>query len=380
MKILNRRKWLPGLILLLGCTLTALMIAFGEEDEMMVAAINPMCVEIIMVKRVNYQIRVPAWGFIEPKETIDIRAEIPGKIRTVPDRIFKGAHVKKGDLLFAIDDRNSKNSHALAAAAKDMALQALEIEKGRQTIARAEWRLLEESKWQGGKNKSLALRQPQLKEREAAVQIAAAKERQAVLDLERTRIHSPCNGVILSENLARGMMLDKGDIGVKIACTDCYYITALFPAEYSIDPGSDSVEITTGSDRYEGNIQTVFSQIHPQTRQKQALVQLKGSQVSIGEYTRLLLPGPSFKNVVLLPEKVIRPGNTVWVLDKDQKLDVRTITILARDMENMVIGRGVTVHDKIIITHIANPLKGMKLSELPHTGQEHSTTPGDPEQ
>ena len=190
------------------------------------------------------------------------------------------------------------------------------------------------------KNNSLALRKPQFKEREAAVQIAAAKEGQARLDLERTRIHSPCNGIILSEDIAIGRILDNGDTGLTIACTDNYQINALFSAGYSIVPESDRVKITTRSEKYEGIIKSVFSHIHPQTRQRQVLVQFKGRQVTIGEYAKLLLPGPFFKKAMLLPEKALRPGKTVWVLDKDNKLDVRTVTILARDMENLVIGSG----------------------------------------
>ena len=381
MKILNIRMLLPALVLLIGCTLTTLMVAFEEEELMMAASIPPMSVETIYARLQDYQIQIPAWGFIQPEEIINIRVEVPGKIKVVPDYIFNGAHVKKGDLLFTIDDQNYKNSLARAAAAKDMELQALEIEKGRQAIAKAEWNLLEKSSRQGGKNNSLALRKPQFKEREAAVQIAAAKEGQARLDLERTRIHSPCNGIILSEDIAIGRILDNGDTGLTIACTDNYQINALFSAGYSIVPESDRVKITTHSEKYEGNIKSVFSHIHPQTRQRQVLVQFKGRQVTIGEYAKLLLPGPFFKKAMLLPEKALRPGKTVWVLDKDNKLDVRTVTILARDMENLVIGSGITLYDRIIITHIASPLKGMILSELSDkvAKHQHSIRPGAPE-
>lgn len=357
-------KWLPGLIVLVGCLLTALMVALGEEDEMIITPVTPMSVETLAAKKTDYRIQVPAWGFIEPREIIDIRSEISGKITDVPESIFTGAAVNQGDRLFQIDDRSYRNVLKEAIAAKNLAEQAFEIEKGRQTIAQKEWALLEKSEWQGHKNKSLALRIPQLKERKAAVQIAAAKEAQAALNVERTRVSAPCNGVILSENLAEGKILDTGDIGMKIGCTECYHITALFSSEYSIDPDSQEVAVNVSSKRHEGRIKAVSPQINPETRQKQVLVEFQGKGLPLGAYVKLSLPGPSFRNAAVLPKETLRPGDTVWILSESNTLEIRKVAVLAQDMQNVVIGEGIAEDDRVILTHIASPLSGMKLSML----------------
>ncbi|MBF0379067.1 MAG: hypothetical protein HQK72_16540 [Desulfamplus sp.] len=365
MKFLKLKNILPWLIVLVGCTVTVLMIAFGEEEPMIISSVRPMAVETISAKKADYRIQVPAWGFIEPRESIDIRAEISGKIKAVPNKIFAGAEVKKhGDTLFVIDDRSYRNKLDEAVAAKKLAQQALEIEKGRQAIAQAEWEMLEKSKWQGNKNKSLALRKPQLSEREAAMQIASVNIAQARLDVERAYINAPCTGVIISENIAEGKILDTGDIAIRVGCTDYYHITAMFPPEYSIDPDYQKVIVNIGSVRYEGVIKAMIPQINSEIRHKQVLVEFKGNEVILGSYAMMVLPGFHFKNALVLPKKVLRSGNTVWILTGNNTLDIRTVKILAKDTDNAVIGEGITESDRVILTHIASPLSGMNLSML----------------
>ncbi len=380
MKNLKFKKWLPGLIMLIGCIMISLMVVFGEEDEMIVTSVKPMSVETISIQKTDYQIQVRAWGFVEPRESIDIRVEIPGKISTVPKNIFAGAMVMQGDILFTIDDRNYRNAMAEAIAAKNLAQQSLEIEKGRQAIAKTEWALLEKSKWQGHKNKSLALRKPQLKEREAAVQIAFAKEEQARFDVERAEVNAPCRGVILSEHIAVGKILDTGDIGLNIGCTECYHITALFPAEYSIDPDSRKVIVRIGSNRYEGVVKAVLPQINSETRHKQVLVEFQGEGVTLGAYAMTILPGPHFKNVSVLPKTALRSGNTIWLLSKNNTLELRAVTVLAQDMENVVVGKGLTETDRVILTHISSPLSGMNLSMLSQQPKKYQNIKSDGEE
>jgi len=355
-------NWLPVLIVLAGCITIVLPVVLGGEDPLPEIVTRPLSVETARFHKTDYQVRVPAWGFVEPRETIDIQAEISGKITDVPDNIFPGAAVKRGMLLFAIDERNYINALAEATAATKQARQALEIEKGRQIIARTEWKLLNSSKFREQKNKALALRRPQLEEREAAVQIAVARQTQAALDVERTRVTAPCEGVILTENLARGRVLDTGDVALQIACTECYQIMALFSPEYLLDPAGRAVTIDIGPNRYDGIVKSVLPQISLETRRKQALVEFGGKHITLGAYALLTLSGLSFNNVVLLPKEAVRPGNTVWILNESNKLEIRPVTIRAQDMLNAVVGKGLTGRDRVILSHIASPLQGMELT------------------
>lgn len=54
--------------------------------------------------------------------------------------------MKQDALLFSIDERDYRNTLREATSAKKLARQTLEIEKGQQVIAKAEWKLLKNSK------------------------------------------------------------------------------------------------------------------------------------------------------------------------------------------------------------------------------------------
>lgn len=381
MKRLRKRMWHIVLIAIIGCATTVLLVVHGEEKPLPKIHKQTLSVQTIRVQKTDYRIRVPAWGFVEPRETIDIRPEISGQIIHVPADILKGAAVEQGELLFSIDEREYRNTLAEAVAANELARQALEIEKGRQIIAKSEWKLLENSKWQGHQNKALALREPHLKAREAAVQMAAARQAQAALDVERTRITAPCEGVILAEHVAKGLVLDTdiAYVAVQIACTDCYRIMALFSPAYSIDPGECTVAVEIGPNRYEGVVRAVLPRINSETRQKQALVEFEGERVFLGAYASVTLPGPFFKNTIVLPIEALRPGSTVWVLNEGT-LEIRKVTVVAQDMVNVVIDEGLTGSDHVILSHIASPLKGMALRKLTPTTEGTQNNAGDEEQ
>ncbi len=364
MKRSKKGAWHAVLIVLAGCAATALLMAREERTPLVAAGIQALSVETLRVRPSDYQVRVAAWGFVAPRETIDIRPEVPGRVVEVPDHIFSGAPVVQGELLFAIDARDYRNTLAEAVAATEQARQALAIEKGRQTIARTEWQWLVDSGWPEDRDNALVLRAPQHKAQQAAVRMASARQARAALDVERTRIAAPCRGVILTEDLARGQVLEKGTMVARLACTDGYRILALFSPEYLLDPGSGAA-VEIGSKRYQGVVKAVLPGIDLETRQKQALVELCGVQVPLGAYAKLTLHGPFFRNVTVVPKEALRSGSTVWVFSPDRKLEIRAVTILAQDMDNAVIGEGIAGNEEVILSHIACPLQGMDLRRTP---------------
>ena len=355
------KPWLALLIGMIGCAAAAFLFAREQEDCFPEVLDPPLSVETMLVERTSHQIRVPAWGVVEPCETIEIRAEISGKIAEAPSTVFDGAEVSRGVLLCQIDDRDCRNALKEAIAMNEQARQSLEIEKGRQTIARTEWKLLEGSKFHGVSNKALALREPQLKEAVAAVRMAETRQARAELDIERTRIASPCSGVVLKENIAKGKVLDAGDVVATIACTDRYHILAAYCPEYSVASKNNSVSVSIGPDNYTGTVKSILPRIHPETRQKQALVVFQGQRVVLGAYANLALPGPSFRNAAVLPEEALRADNTVWVFGDKSTLEIRAVEILARDSRSIVVGEGLSEGEEVILSHVSSPLQGMKM-------------------
>ena len=380
MEQIKKRTWLSFLIIMIGCA-TAIFLADQEEEKHFPeTAKKALSVEILTAKTTNYRIQVPAWGFVEPQDTIDIRTEVSGKIVEVPDYIFTGAIIKQGELLFSIDAREYEDILAEATAASEQAQQAFKIEKGLQNIAKTEWELLENSNWQEYQDKSLALREPQLKEREAEIKISRARQAQAALNVERTQIKAPCKGVIIAEYVAEGQVINTDYMAMKIACTDCYHILASYLPEYSLDYKLHKAVIDIGSNIYKGVVKAELSQINEETRHKQVLVEFEGERVILGSYVSLILPGLFFRNVFVIPKEALRAGNTVWIINESNKLEIRNVAVIAQDTLYVIIDEGLKQGDQIILSHIASPLQGMAVHKATHTADNPEKRIGDEEQ
>jgi RND family efflux transporter MFP subunit len=363
MKVIKKELWYVILILVAGCGLTLALVSGEKKNPIPHNTGHTINVKIVTVKKSDYQLMMPTWGFVEPAEIIHIRSELAGKIDSTGKDVFKGAKIQKGKLLFSLDNREYLNVLAEAEAANEQAQQALEMEMGWQNIVKKEMELLDDPELMDNKN-PLMLRQPQLKELKARIKAAEARLALARLNLEKTRILSPCTGIILDESVAIGRFTDPGEIPIRFACTESYHIIANYSSGYSLDSEGSDVTIQVGPNQYIGHIKSLIPQIDGETRQKQALVEFKADNITIGSHAAVTLPGKCHKNVVVLDKAALRTSGTLWVLSKENTLEIRNVMISGEDSRNICVMKGLNEGESVILSHIASPLQGMKLNAV----------------
>ncbi len=105
----------------------------------------------------------------------------------------------------------------------------LALEMGYQRIAEREFKLLGESV--SDQEKNLILRIPQLEKLKAALDHAQSMRAQARLNLERTEIKAPFNGVIDSRMIDIGSKITESTVLAKIVGTDTFWLTLTVPIE-----------------------------------------------------------------------------------------------------------------------------------------------------
>jgi multidrug efflux system membrane fusion protein len=125
-------------------------------------------------------------GRIEAPDTVEIRPRVTGFIEQV--RFREGSEVKKGDVLFVIDQRPYKSALARAEAELAQARAQAVLAKGE--AARAE-KLLETHVLSQEAHDQRIAAQTQA---DAAVQAAEAAAQTARLNMEFTEVRSPING------------------------------------------------------------------------------------------------------------------------------------------------------------------------------------------
>jgi multidrug efflux pump subunit AcrA (membrane-fusion protein) len=78
----------------------------------------------------------------------------------------------------------------------------------------------------------------------------------------------------------------------------------------------------------------------------------------IGTFVDVAIPGTMLKQVYRVERHMLKPGNVIWIIDKEQRIRSRIVGVSYADSEYAYIDSGLNPGDRICITPIENPLPG----------------------
>ena len=88
----------------------------------------------------------------------------------------------------------------------------------------------------------------------------------------------------------------------------------------------------------------------------------------LGSYVQVSIQSDPLENVFVLGREVLRDGDKIWVVTKDDTLEVRTAQILWRTPEQIIVGDGLKKDDRVIASKLQAPVDGMKVKVLSEQG------------
>ena len=330
------------------------------------------------------QVVVPAMGTVVPAVEVDLKSRVAGEVIWIHPEFVEGGIVKKDQTLVKIDPAEYELALIRTKAVLQSAMLALRTEEGRQEIARSEWAILGLEENSTELDRELALRQPQLAANRANLEAARAEIKQAELNLERTVIKAPFNAIIRSANVDAGAQATSQGILANLVGSDRFYIEALIPLDrikwiHIPDNKGDagaSAKIVSGSGRtLEGRIYKLLGEIESNGRLARLLIEIKDPldlarkngdrhPLLLNDYVSVEIEGRSVQNVFVIERQHIKDGNMVYIVDKDDRLQVRTVDIVWSSA-NHVLARGLEEGEKLIISDLPAPVEGMKVSVAP---------------
>jgi len=219
----------------------------------------------------------------------------------------------------------------------------------------------------------------------ATKDVADVALKEAELDLERTTVRAPFNAVIKTRHVDLGSQVSAGAPLATLAGTDKYWIQALLPLsqlKWVRIPGVNSKTGSTVRVFHEsawgngvqrtGTVERLMTDLEPQGRMARLLVTVddplglkaapeKRHPFILGSYVRVEIVGCKLTGIVRLPRTSLREGNQVWVIGKDEKLEVRDVTIAWSDKEDVYLSHGVKAGDRLITSDLGAPVPGMAL-------------------
>jgi hypothetical protein len=84
-------------------------------------------------------------------------------------------------------------------------------------------------------------------------------------------------------------------------------------------------------------------------------------ELHIGTFVNAVISGKVLNNLVVIPRGAIYGANSLYLVDKDNKLQITTINILRTDSKNAYTLDDFPDDNRIVVTKLLSPLQGMKL-------------------
>ena len=368
-------------ILLVGVALMVLI--FKTEPTATrrdVARETAMLVEVTPAQGGSFHPSIEVMGRVVPAREVTLRPRVGGRVIETREAFEPGGRVGEGDVLLRLDPADYDAVLRQRRSELDQARADLELEQGRQAVARQDFELLGEDLDQG--NRALVLRQPQLKQARARVEAAEAALRRARLDLERTRLTAPFDAQILSREVTLGSQINAGDGLARLVATDRYWVEASVPlsrlrwlrfAEGDTEgaPVTLRQDAVWGEDRYrQGRLRRLVGELDEAARLARVLITVDDPlalaapagtpPLMLGGFVSALIQGRELEQVVRLERGLVRRGDTVWVM-ADGALDIRSVTVLLRDGEYAYIADGLAHGDQVVRTDLATVVDGAPL-------------------
>lgn len=437
---------LPFICLLSGFAAMAGLISMREKPAQVERQEKQVLVDVASVEACEDGFSIRVDGEVTPYREINLAAQVGGRISQKSDTAFAGNYVREGDQLFEIDRRDYElEVRRLQESVKQAgsSVEELDVEETnvQELVSLAEQQLAlqrsELERFDGLRQKNAASASQYERARQSELQslnslqtlknqLSLMKTRRsrllqekqraitsldlAALNLDRTRIASPINGVVIQDFAEQDdfvqagtrliQLEDRSKVEVRFSLrldqirwlwnsADTAAISAdpsLVASGYTYDLPNTPIEVSVAGDgnhfkwparlaRYDG------AGIDPQTRTVPVIAVVDDpSAVSIqkdqkalplgtpptllrGSFVTVTLPVGKGMSLVTIPANAYRPDSTVWIC-RNETLEIEPVKLAYSDDQVAVIlvdESSIGPGDKVITSPLPVAQDGMKV-------------------
>ncbi len=391
---------LPIAVLACGAAITLYLMKTSPEARPRKKPPMATLVEVRTVQAGPQQTVISGMGEIIPAREIELKPRVSGEIVAINAEFLPGGYFDTGQTMLKIDpaDYSLVLRQLESEAAK--AESDLALEMGYQQIAKKEFELLNESV--RPEERALILRQPQLDKLKASQTFAQARLAQARLDLSRTEIQAPFNSVVESRSVNTGAKVTESTVLARLVGTDAFWLRLSIPVEQlqwvsipssSNEAGSTVRVFTQGGNGPEhirmGRVIRLAASLETQGRMAQLLVEIDDPlcrkpensgkpRLLLGSYVRAEIEGTGIASGISIDRSNLHEGNTIWLMDEEDRLAIRTVDIVFRNRHQVIVRDGVTDGERLVISSLASPIAGIPLRLADDATNNLTSTGKDP--
>ena len=330
----------------------------------------------------DIQVTINSTGTTKPLTQTVLNAEVGGEVIYRSKKFSEGSSVLAGEILAKIDDTDLQLQYKsallqLANAEVQYSLQVAESE-----VAKEAW-----DKLGKGKGSDLALKKPQLKQTEALMEVAKAQVNSAKKKLNKTEIVAPYAGRIQSSNIdigttivpgqPLGAMYTSSEIEVTLSVKDNDLQFLSIPMDGRKLNPSEQAKVSIKSfykgrnQTWEGKLERVDGVIDPITRMinliavfKNDFIETDKPSLPIGLFVEAQIDGVILKNVFRVPVNAISKNNEVFIIDKNNQLQSRSILVLKKYNEFVIAKDNLKAGERLVITKLSTASNGITVNPI----------------
>ena len=376
------KKLKPLFILLGAFALSYLLWFLGQVKPDPVEELPPPDVIIEILTPKDFQVQISSNGTTTPLTQTVLTAEVGGEVIYRSKKFAEGASVIEGEILAKIDDTDLQLQYKnallqLANAEVQYSLQLAEAE-----VAKEAW-----DKIGDGVASDLTLKKPQLKQAEALLEVAKAQVSSAAKKLNKTEIIAPYAGRIQNVNIDLGTTIIPGqpvgamytssEIEITLAVKDNDLQFLSIPMDgRKLNPSEQASVVIESfykgkTQSWEGKLERVDGVIDPITRMinliavfKNDFIETDKPNLPIGLFVEAKIDGITLKNIFEIPINSISKDNEVYIVNKDNQLELRELTILKKYSEFVIIKDGLKAGERIVTSKLSTASNGIKVNPV----------------
>ena len=376
------KKLKPLFILLGAFALSYLLWFLGQVQPDPVEELPPPDVIVEILTPKDFQVQISSNGTTTPLTQTVLTAEVGGEVIYRSKKFAEGASVIEGEILAKIDDTDLQLQYKnallqLANAEVQYSLQLAEAE-----VAKEAW-----DKIGDGVASDLTLKKPQLKQAQALLEVAKAQVSSAAKKLNKTEIIAPYAGRIQNVNIDLGTTIIPGqpvgamytssEIEITLAVKDNDLQFLSIPMDgRKLNPSEQASVVIESfyngkTQSWKGKLERVDGVIDPVTRMVNLIAVFKNDFIEsdkpnlpIGLFVEAKIDGITLKNIFEIPINSISKDNEVYIVDKDNQLELRKLTVLKKYSEFVIIKDGLKAGERIVTSKLSTASNGIKVNPV----------------
>lgn len=335
-------------------------------------------VRVLKVQPQAEYLTVTSQGTVEPRSQSELMPEVSGRAVWISPALVGGGSFARDEVLLRIDDADYRSALVRAEAA----LKRAEVE---QDFAADELSRVESLR---GKNLTSQQQLDNVR-RAAAVADANLSESQAAVDqarrdLARTELKAPFDGLVREEHVDLGQFVTRGqnigtiyatdyvEVRLPIAADQLVYLGLPISTRGQI-PENLRPPVTVAADfgntrlLWEGELIRAEAEFDARTRMLSGIARLRTDSalpLPVGMFVQAEIRGRRAENIVRLPRSAMRDNNQVMVIDQDNRLHFRQVSILRLEHDDMLVDGGLEAGELVCISPLQTVVEGMLVNPV----------------